>query len=103
MILIGLGILVGPELLDLVQVDSSISLLSQLGLGFLFFFTGLELEPEAIKGRYGKLAAIGWGSTLLVAGVSTWVLDSMGYVENFIGVLHCANKHCARDTVAGSA
>ncbi len=84
-ILLGLGILVGPELLDLVQVDSSISLLSGLGLGFLFFFAGLELEPEAIKGRYGKLAAIGWGSTLLVAGVSTWVLDSMGYIENFIG------------------
>ncbi len=36
-ILLGLGILVGPELLGLVEVDSSISLLSQLGLGFLFF------------------------------------------------------------------
>ncbi len=84
-IMIGLGILVGPELLDLVQIDASISLLGTLGLGFLFFFAGLELEPEAIKGRYGKLAAIGWGATLLVAGISTWILDLMGYVENFLG------------------
>ncbi len=84
-ILLGLGIVVGPELLDLVDVNSSITLLSQLGLGFLFFFAGLELEPEAIKGRYGKLAAIGWGTTLLIAGVSTWVLDSMGFLENFVG------------------
>ena len=66
-ILIGLGIIAGPELLDLIQLDDSISLLSQLGLGFLFFFAGLELQPDAIQGRYGKLAAIGWGSTLLVA------------------------------------
>ena len=72
-------------MLDLVQIDASISLLGALGLGFLFFFAGLELEPEAIKGRYGKLAAIGWGATLLVAGLSTWILDLMGYVENFLG------------------
>lgn len=84
-ILLGLGILVGPEVLDLVQIDASISLLAQLGLGFLFFFAGLELEPEAIKGRYGKLAAIGWGITLLVAGIATWVLESMGHIENFVG------------------
>ena len=85
-ILLGLGILVGPELLDLVEVDPSISLLSQLGLGFLFFFAGLELEPEAIKGRYGKLAAIGWGTTLLIAGLSAWTLDTLGYIENFLGL-----------------
>jgi Kef-type K+ transport system membrane component KefB len=84
-ILLGLGILVGPELLNLVEVDSSISLLAQLGLGFLFFFAGLELEPEAIKGRYGKLAAIGWGITLLIAGLSTWALEAMGLVENLVG------------------
>lgn len=84
-ILLGLGILVGPEILDLVEVDASISLLAQLGLGFLFFFAGLELEPGAIKGRYGKLAAIGWGCTLLVAGIATWVLETTGHIENFIG------------------
>jgi Kef-type K+ transport system membrane component KefB len=84
-ILLGLGILVGPEVLGIVQIDASISLLAQLGLGFLFFFAGLELEPEAIKGRYGKLAAIGWGATLLAAGIATWVLEAMGHIENFIG------------------
>jgi Kef-type K+ transport system membrane component KefB len=84
-ILLGLGIVVGPEVLGLVEIDASISLLAQLGLGFLFFFAGLELEPEAVKGRYGKLAAIGWGCTLLVAGLATWVLESMGHIENFIG------------------
>ena len=84
-ILLGLGILAGPEVLGLIEIDASISLLAQLGLGFLFFFAGLELEPEAIKGRYGKLAAIGWGCTLLAAGIATWVLESMGHIENFVG------------------
>jgi Kef-type K+ transport system membrane component KefB len=84
-ILLGLGIVVGPEVLGLVEIDASISLLAQLGLGFLFFFAGLELEPEAVKGRYGKLAAIGWGCTLLVAGLATWVLESLGHIENFVG------------------
>jgi len=84
-ILIGLGIIAGPELLDLIQLDDSISLLSQLGLGFLFFFAGLELQPDAIQGRYGKLAAIGWGSTLLVAGIATVILEYAGLIEDFIG------------------
>ena len=84
-ILLGLGILAGPEVLGLIEIDASISLLAQLGLGFLFFFAGLELEPEAVKGRYGKLAAIGWGCTLLAAGIATWVLESMGHIENFVG------------------
>ena len=84
-ILLGLGILAGPEVLGLIEIDASISLLAQLGLGFLFFFAGLELEPEAVKGRYGKFAAIGWGCTLLAAGIATWVLESMGHIENFVG------------------
>lgn len=84
-ILLGLGILLGPEVLGFIEIDASISLLAQLGLGFLFFFAGLELEPEAVKGRYGKLAAIGWGCTLLIAGIASWVLDYLGYVENFVG------------------
>ncbi len=67
-LLIGGGILFGPEVLGLITVDESISLLSELGLGMLFFVAGMELETRAVRGESGRLAAIGWGVSLADRG-----------------------------------
>ena len=71
-LLIGGGILFGPEVLGLITVDESISLLSELGLGMLFFVAGMELETRAVRGESGRLAAIGWGISLLIAAAVAW-------------------------------
>ena len=55
-----LGIVVGPEVLDLAKTDSFIDFFSNLGLGMLFFFAGYEIDFERIKGRPLKLGAWGW-------------------------------------------
>src|SRR5437763_5497767 len=45
------GIIVGPSVLGWVKVDLPISILSVLGLAFLLFLAGLEVELERLRGR----------------------------------------------------
>jgi Kef-type K+ transport system membrane component KefB len=61
-----LGILIGPEVLDLAQVDSHIDFLSNLGLVFLFFFAGLELVEQRVARRSLVRGTIGWTISLTV-------------------------------------
>lgn len=46
-----LGIIIGPSVLRWVRVDLPIQILSLLGLAFLLFLAGLEVELERLKGR----------------------------------------------------
>ena len=62
-----LGILIGPQGLDIARIDPTTSLLGDLGLGMLFFFAGYEIDFDRIKGRPLELAAIGWGISLILA------------------------------------
>ena len=73
-LLIGFGILLGPESLRIISVTPPIMLLSDLGLAMLFFLAGLELEQASVRGRSGRLAAAGWGISLLIAGIVSGLL-----------------------------
>ncbi len=85
-ILLGAGILCGPELLGWIMVDDSIELLSQLGLGLLFFLAGMELEQRAVRGESGKLAAIGWGLSLVVASAAALLMAHNGRIHDTVAV-----------------
>lgn len=85
-LLLGAGIIFGPQVLDWITVDNSIALLAELGLGLLFFLAGMELEERAIRGQSGKLAAIGWAASILVAGTASLVLTLTGEVRDTLGV-----------------
>lgn len=85
LLLIG-GIIFGPALLGWIQVDESIDLLAEIGLGMLFFLAGMELERHAVKGRSGKLAAIGWLVSLALALVASLTFDAMGLFDDGLAV-----------------
>ncbi|HEY9409860.1 MAG TPA: cation:proton antiporter [Jiangellaceae bacterium] len=70
---IGLGILVGPALLDWVSDTEVIGSLSDLGLAFLMFLAGYEIEFDRIKGEPLRAAAWGWGISI-VLGISLGLL-----------------------------
>jgi Kef-type K+ transport system membrane component KefB len=61
-----LGILVGPEVLDVAQVDGYISFLANIGLAFLFFFAGLEVVEKHVPGRAVRRGSAGWGISIAV-------------------------------------
>ncbi|MGD9954612.1 MAG: cation:proton antiporter [Candidatus Nanopelagicales bacterium] len=85
-LLLGFGILFGPNALGWIEITDSIELLNELGLGLLFFLAGYELEQEAIRGRAGKLAAGGWLSSLALAFLVTWVLWQVGVINDLVGL-----------------
>jgi Kef-type K+ transport system membrane component KefB len=81
-----LGIVIGPELLDLAQPDEFIDFFSNLGLGMLFFFAGYEIEFDRIKGEPLRLAAIGWVLSLAIAYALGGLLALAGVVISLVFV-----------------
>ncbi|MDH4112222.1 MAG: cation:proton antiporter [Actinomycetota bacterium] len=84
-LLIGGGVLIGPELLDLARPDD-IELFSNLGLGFLFLLAGYELDPNLLRERAGRLAIVAWGVTIAISLVTVGALDLAGLVDAFLPV-----------------
>jgi Kef-type K+ transport system membrane component KefB len=85
-LLLGAGIVFGPQVLGWITVDDSIRLLSELGLGLLFFLAGMELEQRAVRGESGRLAATGWFLSLVVAAAAAIVMTATGKIQDTLGV-----------------
>jgi Kef-type K+ transport system membrane component KefB len=79
-----LGILIGPQVADIAQVDPTTQFLGNLGLGMLFFFAGYEIDFERIEGRPLELGAIGWGLSLALAYGVGGVLAATGIVVSYL-------------------
>src|SRR3954462_12846998 len=45
---LALGVLIGPQVLDLARVDAFTEFFADLGLGMLFFFAGYEIDIARI-------------------------------------------------------
>jgi len=64
-----LGIVIGPQVLGWVSMDTPIQVMSLLGLAFLLLLGGLEVEYERFRGRLLRLTlgyAISFGLALLI-------------------------------------
>lgn len=84
LLLVG-GIICGPSVLGWINIDEPITLLSELGLGLLFFLAGMELEARSMRGRSGKLAATGWITSVVLALGLSGLLAASGIVKDFAG------------------
>lgn len=76
-----LGIVIGPSILGWVEIDASIEVLSLIGLGFLLFLAGLEIEFEHLRGKVLKLAGLGWILSFGIAVVVGLLLQGAGLVD----------------------
>jgi Kef-type K+ transport system membrane component KefB len=79
-----LGIVVGPEVLDLARTSDFIGFFSNLGLGMLFFFAGYEIDFERIRGRPLELGALGWLLSIALAYGIGGALAAAGIVVSFL-------------------
>jgi Kef-type K+ transport system membrane component KefB len=75
---IALGILIGPEVLKLVHPNDIVSALGDMGLTFLIFLAGFELDLRQIKGEPLRLAGLGWLISLALALGFAFALVSSG-------------------------
>lgn len=62
-----LGIVLGRYVLNIAHPNDVVRALSDLGLSFLMFMAGYELDLQRVKGRPLTLGAVGWLTSLAVA------------------------------------
>jgi Kef-type K+ transport system membrane component KefB len=75
------GIVLGPAVLGWVEVDAPVEILSLLGLAFLLFLAGLEIDYHRLRGRLARLAGLGFLVSLALAVAAGLALGAAGLVE----------------------
>jgi Kef-type K+ transport system membrane component KefB len=77
-----LGIVIGPDVLAWVSIDTAIQVISLLGLAFLLFLAGLEVDYERFRGQPLRLSAIGYAISFGLALVIGFGLHAGGLVKS---------------------
>ena len=54
-----IGLIIGPAVLGIVEIDVSLEVLSTFGVGYLLFLAGLELDLTTLHGRAGQISRHG--------------------------------------------
>lgn len=76
-----LGILIGPHVFDLASPDGMTGTLGELGLTFLLFMVGLEIDFDKIRGKPLTLAVGGWFLSFLVAMLCMFFFNVIGLIQ----------------------
>src|SRR3954464_5991904 len=85
-LLLVLGVLIGPNALGLADTTAPIDLLRELGLGMLFLLAGYEVELRELSGRSGLRAWTTWLVCLLAALLVVYVLGLSGAIHAEVSV-----------------
>ena len=72
------GIVIGPSVLGWVDMDDPLTLLSSLGLAFLLFLAGLEIDLARLRDPLARLAAAGFLVSIALAALVGPVLHLSG-------------------------
>src|SRR5215213_5733307 len=75
------GIIVGPSLLNWAQNDETVAVMATIGLAFLLFLAGIEIEFSKLRGQVLRLASLGFVLSLVVAVAVSFVLHGAGVVQ----------------------
>jgi Kef-type K+ transport system membrane component KefB len=79
---IAVGIVLGPSVLGWVRVDLPLQVLSLLGLAFLLFLAGLEIDVHQLRGKLLGLVAAGFAVSLAIGLAVSGGLAAAGLVED---------------------
>jgi len=91
-LLLVLGVLVGPNVLGWAVTTAPIDLLRELGLGMLFLLAGYEIELDELAGAGGRRAWWTWFACLLTALVVVWLLGLSGAIHAEVAVAIAATS-----------
>jgi Kef-type K+ transport system membrane component KefB len=89
-----LGIIIGPSVLGWVTPDVPVSILALVGLAFLLFLSGLEIDVHRLRGAILKLTAIGFAVSFVIAIVVGLGLHAGGFVKSplFVAIVLVATS-----------
>ena len=88
------GILVGPAVLGWVRADLPVQILATLGLAFLLFLAGMEIDLERLRGRAARQAGLGFLASALLGLVAGYGAFALGLVRSpiLIGIILLATS-----------
>jgi Kef-type K+ transport system membrane component KefB len=75
------GIILGPSVLGWIRVDLPLQVLSLLGLAFLLFLAGLEIDVHQLRGRLLGLVTIGFAASFVIGLAVSGGLAAVGLVD----------------------
>jgi Kef-type K+ transport system membrane component KefB len=89
-----LGIVIGPSGLGWVKPDLPVSILALVGLAFLLFLSGLEIDVERLRGLTLRLTALGFAVSFAIAIVLGLGLKEKGFARSplFVAILLVATS-----------
>src|SRR5215210_116173 len=76
------GIAIGPSGLGWVEIDLPIQILALIGLAFLLFLAGLEIDVAGLRGPVLRRAGLGFGLTLVLGVVAGLAFHAAGDVKS---------------------
>jgi Kef-type K+ transport system membrane component KefB len=76
------GIVLGPSVLGWVEVDLPVQILGLIGLAFLLFLSGLEIDPKRLRGRLLRTAVLGYLITLALGVPIGFGLHAADWVKS---------------------
>ncbi|MFN0153155.1 MAG: cation:proton antiporter [Gaiella sp.] len=88
------GIAVGPSGFGWVEIDDPVRVMALIGLAFLLFLAGLEIEFPQLRGTRLKLASVGFVVSFGLALVTSFVLRGVGLVDTplFVAIVLVATS-----------
>jgi Kef-type K+ transport system membrane component KefB len=76
-----LGIIAGPQVLHLAEPSLVVDALAHLGLTFLIFQVGMEIDLEKIGKRPLAIGALGWALSFGIAILCVLLFQAMGLIR----------------------
>ena len=88
------GIIIGPSVLGLVDVDQAISVVALVGLTFVLFLAGLEIDFGRLRGDVVRIAAAGFALSFGLAVAVSLGLKAAGLVDTplLVAIILCSTS-----------
>jgi Kef-type K+ transport system membrane component KefB len=88
------GIVAGPSVLGIVHVDQTVAVVSVLGLGFVLFLAGLEIEFKKLRGPVLRLTGLAFALSFAIALLVSLGLKAAGLVDTplLVAIILCATS-----------
>src|SRR3954467_11652059 len=88
------GIGGGPSLLGWVEVDETVAVVALVGLTFVLFLAGLEIELDKLRGPLLRLTGLGFALSFAIALVVALALGAGGLVQTplLVAIILCATS-----------
>lgn len=78
---LALGVLLGPSLLGIAHSSEAVGAVAGIGMAFLFFLAGLEIDLAGLRGRPIFFAALAWGGVFGASWLFAQGFHAVGLVE----------------------